>query len=176
MRSGWFWSEANMTQIYLIVNCCFWPSLKHTIMDKGVEEPLDLIRLSLDERVTVKMRSNRILTGKLHVSASAPVSYYCFIIDFVCFFMMLKKKKIFTCLSPWFNRSHCIRLWTGHILLNYLPAIDIMRYPSPTGIWPALEYGIERCYWDHTHDWYWWRDMWRNYQGHKLLNLTILLL
>eukprot|EP01147_Barroeca_monosierra_P003207 gene3207-8229_t len=41
-------------------------------MDKGVEEPLDLIRLSLDERVTVKMRSNRILTGKLHVSASAP--------------------------------------------------------------------------------------------------------
>ncbi|EGD80665.1 LSM domain-containing protein [Salpingoeca rosetta] len=35
-------------------------------MDKGVEEPLDLIRLSLDERVTVKMRGNRVLSGQLH--------------------------------------------------------------------------------------------------------------
>jgi hypothetical protein len=32
-----------------------------------VEEPLDLIRLSLDEKVTVKMRGDRLLKGKLHV-------------------------------------------------------------------------------------------------------------
>lgn len=32
-----------------------------------VEEPLDLIRLSLDERVHVKMRNDRELRGKLHV-------------------------------------------------------------------------------------------------------------
>ncbi|CAD5225569.1 unnamed protein product [Bursaphelenchus xylophilus] len=31
-----------------------------------VEEPLDLIRLSLNERVVVKMRSERELTGRLH--------------------------------------------------------------------------------------------------------------
>ena len=35
---------------------------------KTVERPLDLIRLSLDERVVVKMKGDRILRGKLHVS------------------------------------------------------------------------------------------------------------
>lgn len=34
----------------------------------AVEEPLDLIRLSLDENVYVKMRNERELTGRLHVS------------------------------------------------------------------------------------------------------------
>lgn len=34
----------------------------------SVEEPLDLVRLSLDERVFVKMRNDRELRGKLHVS------------------------------------------------------------------------------------------------------------
>ena len=33
----------------------------------AVEEPLDLIRLSLDERIFVKMRNDRELTGRLHV-------------------------------------------------------------------------------------------------------------
>ncbi|XP_074645204.1 U6 snRNA-associated Sm-like protein LSm3 [Tubulanus polymorphus] len=31
-----------------------------------VEEPLDLIRLSLDERICVKMRNDRELRGRLH--------------------------------------------------------------------------------------------------------------
>ena len=34
----------------------------------AVEEPLDLVRLSLDERVFVKMRNDRELRGRLHVS------------------------------------------------------------------------------------------------------------
>ncbi|PRD27753.1 UNVERIFIED_CONTAM: Lsm3 [Trichonephila clavipes] len=34
----------------------------------AVEEPLDLIRLSLDERIYVKMRNERELRGRLHVS------------------------------------------------------------------------------------------------------------
>ena len=33
----------------------------------AVEEPLDLIRLSIDERIYVKMRGERELWGKLHV-------------------------------------------------------------------------------------------------------------
>lgn len=33
-----------------------------------VSEPLDLIRLSLDERIYVKMRGERELRGRLHVS------------------------------------------------------------------------------------------------------------
>ena len=33
-----------------------------------VKEPLDLIRLSLDERIYVKMRNDRELRGRLHVS------------------------------------------------------------------------------------------------------------
>ena len=34
-----------------------------------VEEPLDLVRLSLDERILVKMRNDRELRGRLHVSS-----------------------------------------------------------------------------------------------------------
>lgn len=37
----------------------------------AVEEPLDLVRLSLDERVFVKMRNDRELKGKLHVSTAS---------------------------------------------------------------------------------------------------------
>eukprot|EP00955_Chlamydomonas_euryale_P041029 351879-Chlamydomonas_euryale.AAC.17 len=36
--------------------------------DATVKEPLDLIRLSLDEKVYVKMRGERELRGRLHVS------------------------------------------------------------------------------------------------------------
>lgn len=35
--------------------------------DATVREPLDLIRLSLDERIYVKLRGDRELRGKLHV-------------------------------------------------------------------------------------------------------------
>jgi hypothetical protein len=40
--------------------------------DMAVKEPLDLIRLSLDERIYVKLRSERELRGKLHVGFSSP--------------------------------------------------------------------------------------------------------
>lgn len=39
----------------------------------GIEEPLDLVRLSLDERIYVKLRGDRELRGKLHVNA--PMSF-----------------------------------------------------------------------------------------------------
>lgn len=42
--------------------------------DSAVKEPLDLIRLSLDERIYVKLRSDRELRGKLHVSTSLSIS------------------------------------------------------------------------------------------------------
>lgn len=35
-----------------------------------VKEPLDLVRLSLDEKILVKMRNDRELRGRLHVSLS----------------------------------------------------------------------------------------------------------
>ena len=41
----------------------------------AVEEPLDLVRLSLDERIFVKMRNDRELRGRLHVSTVA--TKYC---------------------------------------------------------------------------------------------------
>ena len=37
--------------------------------DAVVKEPLDLIRLSLDDRVYVKLRGDRELRGRLHVRA-----------------------------------------------------------------------------------------------------------
>lgn len=45
----------------------------HTTMDSsvtGIQEPFDLIRLSLSERVFVKLRGDRELTGILHVRIS----------------------------------------------------------------------------------------------------------
>lgn len=38
--------------------------------DTSVAEPLDLVRLSLDEIVFVKLRGDRELKGRLHVSSS----------------------------------------------------------------------------------------------------------
>uniref|UniRef100_A0A6I8P390 LSM3 homolog, U6 small nuclear RNA and mRNA degradation associated n=1 Tax=Ornithorhynchus anatinus TaxID=9258 RepID=A0A6I8P390_ORNAN len=43
-----------------------------------VEEPLDLIRLSLDERIYVKMRNDRELRGRLHVSKGS-ANEWCFL-------------------------------------------------------------------------------------------------
>lgn len=40
--------------------------------ESAVKEPLDLIRLSLDERIYVKLRSDRELRGKLHVRLHTP--------------------------------------------------------------------------------------------------------
>jgi hypothetical protein len=37
-----------------------------------VSEPLDLVRLSLDEIVFVKLRGDRELKGRLHVSSQIP--------------------------------------------------------------------------------------------------------
>ena len=38
------------------------------ISSSGIQEPFDLIRLSLSERVFVKLRGDREVTGILHVS------------------------------------------------------------------------------------------------------------
>jgi hypothetical protein len=40
--------------------------------DSTVREPLDLVRLSLDERVYVKLKGDRELRGKLHVRPPPP--------------------------------------------------------------------------------------------------------
>ena len=42
--------------------------------ESAVKEPLDLIRLSLDERIYVKLRHDRELRGRLHVSLSLAFS------------------------------------------------------------------------------------------------------
>jgi len=50
---------------------CLQPTVVNT-----VEEPLDLIRLSLDERIYVKMRNDRELRGHLHVRFCNYVMWY----------------------------------------------------------------------------------------------------
>lgn len=42
----------------------------------SVSEPLDLVRLSLDEIVFVKLRGDRELKGRLHVSRTPILSLY----------------------------------------------------------------------------------------------------
>jgi hypothetical protein len=45
-----------------------------------MEEPLDLIRLSIDERVYVKCRGDRELRGRLHVRNSQMHSFVCWFV------------------------------------------------------------------------------------------------
>lgn len=47
-----------------------------TTEPNAVEEPLDLVRLSLDERIYVKLRGDRELRGKLHVSYNIFIFYF----------------------------------------------------------------------------------------------------
>jgi len=44
--------------------------------DTPSNEPLDLVRLCLDEIVVVKLRGDRELSGRLHVRALSPPVYY----------------------------------------------------------------------------------------------------
>ncbi len=49
----------------LFLTCGYF--LKPSLSVQTIEEPLDLIKLSLDERIYVKMRNDRELKGRLHV-------------------------------------------------------------------------------------------------------------
>lgn len=55
--------------LLLLALCVF--SYQHKLTISNMEEPLDLMRLSIDERVYVKCRNDRELRGKLHVRSSA---------------------------------------------------------------------------------------------------------
>lgn len=54
--------------------------------DNAVTEPLDLVRLSLDERIYVKLRHDRELRGKLHVRLLALPRFH---LSFNCLFIHL---------------------------------------------------------------------------------------
>jgi len=67
----------------LLVPKCNFFLRKHKKMQRTeeaqtVEEPLDLIRLSLDEKIYVKLRGDRELRGRLHVRCdeTAPISNF----------------------------------------------------------------------------------------------------
>lgn len=62
--------------LLLFALICFFHTHTHThtqmedskSASQTVEEPLDLIRLSIDERIYVKCRGGREISGKLHVT------------------------------------------------------------------------------------------------------------
>jgi len=58
--------------------------------ESAVKEPLDLIRLSLDERIYVKLRSDRELRGKLHVIFTPFFLFnnFCLLSTFAPFFVV----------------------------------------------------------------------------------------
>jgi hypothetical protein len=49
----------------------------HPVKEMSIDTPLDLIRLSIDERIFVKCKGDRVLHGKLHVRLSLAVSQLC---------------------------------------------------------------------------------------------------
>jgi hypothetical protein len=65
--------QTSSNQLLLQVSSLLQPCFRSTtaqVMDTSgvIQEPFDLIRLSLSERVFVKLRGDRELTGVLHVS------------------------------------------------------------------------------------------------------------
>ena len=73
-------------------------------MTDRVEEPIDLVRLSLDERVVVKMRNDRELVGKLHVrSLSLSLSLSLAPVSRLIFFLVVEN----ACLHPYVCVSLC---------------------------------------------------------------------
>ena len=71
--------------------------------ESAVKEPLDLIRLSLDERIYVKLRHDRELRGKLHVCFFSFLYYYyyylgLFLVLFTYFCMCSKATYFLVCM------------------------------------------------------------------------------
>lgn len=62
----------------------------------AVEEPLDLVRLSLDERIFVKLRNSRELKGRLHVSIK----------------VRMYSERSWESASVFFRLRHTINIWT----------------------------------------------------------------
>ena len=69
--------------------------------ESAVKEPLDLIRLSLDERIYVKLRSDRELRGKLHVPLPFFFTVCCWVLTLECsimvFFFFFNKFNFWFC-------------------------------------------------------------------------------
>ena len=77
MRNTWilygimealFWHFLLSLTLFISVSVLCLTAVLQPPTTNTVEEPLDLIRLSLDERIYVKMRNDRELRGRLHVS------------------------------------------------------------------------------------------------------------
>lgn len=63
--------EEQVSNVFMSDNCPFDSMCRIDAFQMQiipVKEPLDLIRLSLDEKIYVKMRNERELRGRLHVS------------------------------------------------------------------------------------------------------------
>lgn len=52
----------------IAIEFLFCHSINRTSMTEAIKEPLDLVRLSLNEQIKVKLRGDRELIGVLHVS------------------------------------------------------------------------------------------------------------
>lgn len=72
------WAKKSLTRLFSVFFNTYhnMTEVSAPLADIGaVEEPLDLVRLSLDERIYVKLRGDRELRGVLHVSEIAPFSF-----------------------------------------------------------------------------------------------------
>lgn len=72
------WAKKSLTRLFSIFFNTYhkMTEVSAPLADIGaVEEPLDLVRLSLDERIYVKLRGDRELRGVLHVSEIVPFSF-----------------------------------------------------------------------------------------------------
>ena len=72
----------------------------------GIQEPFDLIRLSLNERVFVKLRGDRELTGVLHVRPSHD--------------------------RPWSRLTLCYQAYDGHMNLIMSAVEETIMVVEPT--------------------------------------------
>merc|ERR1711879_820714 len=94
-----------------------------------VEEPLDLIRLSLDDRIYVKLRGERELRGKLHASNQHLNMVLGDVEETVTTVEMdeetdeeiIKRRRRHSGLSPRADQLSVITLWCGHHPSSTMP-------------------------------------------------------
>jgi hypothetical protein len=72
--------------------------------DSAVKEPLDLIRLSLDERIYVKLRSDRELRGKLHVK----FLFFLFVFFWFCALLLVVDQSVYKFENALLFRNSCV--------------------------------------------------------------------
>ena len=125
----------------LIIVFCFWQA------EIAVEEPLDLVRLCIDEKIYVKMRNDRELTGVLYVRVvecnavvESSLDWLIWGVNLISYWWIIRS---IDWLIDWLIDWACIG-FAGSGIFS-----PIFRFVRPSGVRSAFEHDPGRCTRNH---------------------------